>query len=57
MGVSQHHDAVTGTSKDTVTKDYVKSLHRDLMQANSDFNKLVSILIKKEIQEVPDQLF
>ncbi|CAD8066900.1 unnamed protein product [Paramecium sonneborni] len=58
LGISQHHDAVTGTSQDHVTRDYVKMLHRDLTNMNNEFHRLIKIIISKDLgQDNIEQLY
>lgn len=47
MGVYQHHDAVTGTSKQFVANDYANTLFSAMDQSQSLFNKLVGEQAKR----------
>ncbi|RZC32449.1 lysosomal alpha-mannosidase [Asbolus verrucosus] len=45
MGVIQHHDAITGTEKQNVLKDYHRMLYAAMQEANDFLNPLISTLI------------
>ena len=47
MGVYQHHDAVTGTSKQFVANDYANTLFSAMEQSQSLFNKFVGEQAKR----------
>lgn len=41
IGVAQHHDSITGTAKQHVSKDYTKLLARGVSQAEAPFAELL----------------
>uniref|UniRef100_A0A914C8W2 alpha-mannosidase n=1 Tax=Acrobeloides nanus TaxID=290746 RepID=A0A914C8W2_9BILA len=47
VGLSMHHDAVTGTSKENVTRDYERRLLRGINVGEEILNKAVQKLAKK----------
>jgi len=42
LGVLQHHDAVTGTSKQEVADDYANRLYEGMKHINREYGKLIA---------------
>ncbi|ERL87070.1 hypothetical protein D910_04471 [Dendroctonus ponderosae] len=49
IGVAQHHDSITGTAKQHVSKDYTKLLARGVSQAEAPFTKLLEGLLEVDL--------
>lgn len=41
MGTMQHHDAITGTEKEHVAKDYIKMLTKAIRDTESHIGKII----------------
>ena len=57
MAVLQHHDAVAGTEKDHVTKDYLLKLYRAIEKSKHIVNDAYQKLIPKSATVLPKQIF
>ena len=44
MGVMQHHDAITGTSKQAVQNDYQRSMSKAFNKTNKIYSKFINKL-------------
>ncbi|XP_065217445.1 lysosomal alpha-mannosidase-like [Planococcus citri] len=51
LGISQHHDAVSGTEKQHVTDDYALYLHEGLVEGRKIFNEAFKFLYTSEYPE------
>ncbi|EFA08765.1 lysosomal alpha-mannosidase [Tribolium castaneum] len=52
MGIMQHHDAITGTEREAVAKDYVKMLNKAIREAETPIGMIIGDLLKKNLHEV-----
>ncbi|KAG5862675.1 hypothetical protein JTB14_006632 [Gonioctena quinquepunctata] len=48
MGTMQHHDAITGTEKETVAKDYARLLTEAIRKTEQNIGGIVGTLLKKD---------
>jgi len=48
MGLNQHHDAVSGTSRQLVADDYVWRIWKAMKENSEEYTRLVSDKVKLE---------
>ncbi|KAL1490679.1 hypothetical protein ABEB36_013334 [Hypothenemus hampei] len=51
IGVAQHHDSITGTAKQHVSKDYSKILSNAVQEAENQFNTLLGRLFEVNLTQ------
>ncbi|KAL1490680.1 hypothetical protein ABEB36_013335 [Hypothenemus hampei] len=51
-GVVQHHDAITGTEKQHVNDDYVKMIHRGIIEVESQFSIIFNNLLNQSLPQL-----
>ena len=47
IGIVQHHDGITGTSKQHVADDYVKRIYKTIEEVNPVYYKIIQDLAEK----------